>query len=310
MITKYKLAKIICAFLPPIISQTIRNNIITISEGETLKLDFIKKSLTGSNFYGNTSDFHAFKFSIHGYFDWRNIILANKVLNYKVGDIIEVGANIGTETISFCDIAKKHGVKVYAFEPVSSNVQSLVLNKKQNRLQNLDIYSCLVSNKNGSDFFNLPSGNNSGSGYITQQNNSGNIKEYKVTTLDSEFKDEIISLISIDVEGFEYNVLKGAENLIQKNKPILVLEVNESYLKKRGHVELAELYAYLVNLNYYCYSINQIGIYEVDLNDFKVKSNKNWICVNKQDIALIKELNRSILLNAFNPLIGFNYLYL
>lgn len=70
--------------------------------------DFIKRSFTGSKFYGSTRDFHAFKFSVHGYFDWRNIIIAKSVLKFKEGAIIEVGANIGTETISFSDIAKKY----------------------------------------------------------------------------------------------------------------------------------------------------------------------------------------------------------
>ncbi|MFH4964314.1 FkbM family methyltransferase [Gaetbulibacter sp. M235] len=302
MITKYKFAKLICAFLPPIISQTIRNKIISISEGEVLNIDFVKKSFTGSYFFGNTSDFHAFIFSVHGYFDWRNIVLTNKILAHKIGNIIEVGANIGTETISFCDIARKYDSKVFAFEPVPSNVQSLILNKNKSSIQNLDIYNSLVSNKKGRTFFNIPSGNNSGSGYITHQKSSESAKEFEVTTLDSEFTNEIISLLAIDVEGFEYHVLKGGEDLIKKNKPVLILEVNESYLEKRGRIKLIELYDYLVSLNYFCFYIGRLGIHKVVLNDFKVRSNKNWICVNKQDSFLIKKLNKSLFFNAFNPL--------
>ncbi len=85
MIKKYRFAKIICRFLPPILSQSVRNRIISIEEGEQLSLNFKIKSFTGSYFSGNTVDFHAFKFSIHGYFDWRNVLIANEVLTYKKG---------------------------------------------------------------------------------------------------------------------------------------------------------------------------------------------------------------------------------
>src|SRR5690606_19085605 len=118
--------------LPPIGSQKVRNLIIKISEGESLNLDFKTKSFTGSYFYGNTSDFHAFKFSVHGYFDWRNIIISNEVLKKYKGHIVEVGANIGTETISFSDVARKFGMKVFAYEPLPINYTILLRNKMEN----------------------------------------------------------------------------------------------------------------------------------------------------------------------------------
>lgn len=302
MIIKYKIAKFVCKLLPPILAQRIRNAIISIEEGEQLKLDFKRKSFTGSLFSGNTSDFHAFKFSIHGYFDWRNIVIADEVLKYrKGGNIVEVGANIGTETISFCDIAKKYKSQVFAFEPLASNMENIIQNKTENDLNNLLLYNCLVSNKSGKAYFKVPEGNNSGSGFISNSSDKNDLQEYDVITLDEKILNHTISLICIDVEGFEYQVLQGSENLIRKNKPILILEVNKRYLEKRGQIGFKAFCDYLTALGYISYSIDKLGITKVDFNNHTVQANKNWICVEKKDSSLIKQINRRLFICAFNP---------
>src|SRR5680860_108702 len=112
---RFGFAKIICKFLPPILAHQIQGFLINSEEGAKIALDFKKKSITGGFLRGNTRDMVAFKFSIHGYFDWRNIALTNKILQFNRGNVIEVGANIGTETISLARICKK---KVFAFEPL------------------------------------------------------------------------------------------------------------------------------------------------------------------------------------------------
>ncbi len=303
MNVRYFLAKKICKYLPPIISQVVRNSIISTKIGEGLNEKFTKRSLTGSKFIGSTSDFHAFKFSIHGYFDWRNVVLAKTILRFKKGDIIEVGANIGTETVSFCDIANSHNVKVLAFEPLPSNVGALIINKNVNNFKNLQIFGCLVSNYTGKSYFNVPVGNNSGSGHITNSNISKDAQEFDVVTLDSKIECKNISLIAIDVEGFEYQVLKGGYQILQKQKPVIILEVNKKYLEKRGEINLLDFHNFLSELGYKCFYIGKIGLKRVEIQNFKNKVNKNWVCLNEDDIALFSHLNKAILWNAFNPLI-------
>jgi len=306
MALKYKLAKLICRFLPPILAQSVRNFIISIEEGEKLHLDFKKKSFTGSYFIGNTSDFHAFKFSIHGYFDWRNVVITNEVLKYKKGgDVVEVGANIGTETLSFCDVAKKYKSQVFAFEPVSSNMEVVIKNKIENNLENLTTFTCLVSNRNGKSYFNLPKGNNSGSGFISHSKNIENT-ELNVVALDTILIDKNISLICIDVEGFEYQVLQGSENLVKKYKPVLILEVNTKYLEKRGQVKFKEFYNYIIDLGYSCYSIHKLGISKVDFDNFQIQANKNWVCIENENHTLVKRLNDRLVKFALSPFIHIN----
>lgn len=307
MAINYRIAKTVCRFLPPIVAQSVRNSIISIEEGEQLNLDFKKKSFTGSIFYGNTVDFHAFKFSIHGYFDWRNIIIAEEVLNYKKGgNLIEVGANIGTETISFCDVAKKYRSKVFAFEPVPSNVKEIVRNKSENQLDNLQLFNCLVSNKSGKTYFNVPTGNNSGSGFISDATDKNNAHKFDVVTLDEKLENELVSLICVDVEGFEYQVLQGSEDIMKRNKPVLILEVNKRYLERRGQVKFKAFCNYITDLGYDCYSINQLGISKVDFSNHKAQANKNWVCIPNNDSSLAVRINKRLIYWAFNPFMRIN----
>ncbi|MCX7549071.1 FkbM family methyltransferase [Xanthomarina sp. F1114] len=306
MIIKYKIAKTICRFLPPLFAQSVRNRIISIEEGELLNMDFRKKSFTGNVFSGNTSDFHAFKFSIHGYFDWRNIIISNEVLKYKNGgSIIEVGANIGTETVSYCDVAKKYHSKVISFEPLVTNLDSVIRNKTENKINNLEVFNCLVSNAPGKASFNVPTGNNSGSGFITNTTEK-NTQEFDVVTLDEKIKDELVALICVDVEGFEYQVLQGGEDIIKRNMPVLILEVNKRYLEKRGQVPFETFCNYINALGYDCYSINKLGISKVDFNNHKTQANKNWVCLANKDLPIIKKINKNLIFSAFNPFMQIN----
>lgn len=292
---RYKIASKICKFLPPLISQKTRSCLVSIKDAEKLNLDFKRKTFTGSYFEGNTSDFHAFKMSIHGYFDWRNVVIAKECLKKNPGVIIEVGANIGTETISFCDVAKKYSSSVVAFEPVPSNVESIIHNQQLNNIDNLELHTCLVADQKGKAFFNFPSGNNSGSGFIDKKPKDYSLQEYNVVTLDETINGKNVSFISVDVEGFEFQVLLGCKEILTKFQPTLIIEVNQHFLRTRGNSSVKEVYDFLKKFNYSCYYIETFGLKEVNVDEFVNKTNKNWLCIPLNNRLKVKTLNRNLL---------------
>ena len=244
---RFGFAKIICKFLPPILAHQIQEFLINTDEGAEMALDFKKKSVTGGFLRGNTRDMVAFKFSIHGYFDWRNIALTNKILQFNRGNVIEVGANIGTETISLARICKK---KVFAFEPLPANFKSLCQLKRDNSFENLYLDNVLISDFNGKANFKIPEKNNSGTGHLVESD-LGNIGEYDVVTLDANLNSlTSCAVIIIDVEGFELNVIHGAKKIIQRFQPYIIIEVNPNYLKKRANISVFILYEELTKLGY------------------------------------------------------------
>lgn len=66
----------------------------------------------------------------------------------------------------------------------------------------------------------------------SQFHNTDEFTVVKQVKLDNFFKNsDQINFIKVDVEGYEMEVLKGAEKIIQTHRPILVLELNDRNLK-------------------------------------------------------------------------------
>jgi hypothetical protein len=69
---------------------------------------FAVRAQTGSVLRCRTSDKHAYAFGVHGYNDWR--LWAIALATCARGDtIVEIGANVGTETVGFSDIVGPAG---------------------------------------------------------------------------------------------------------------------------------------------------------------------------------------------------------
>ena len=62
-------------------------------------------------------------------------------------------------------------------------------------------------------------------------------KYYDVVTkkLDNFNFTNKISFIKIDVEGHEIEVIEGGKLMIKKNKPVLLVEIEERHSKKNVH---------------------------------------------------------------------------
>ena len=63
------------------------------------------------------------------------------------------------------------------------------------------------------------------------------VKNFKSFNVETKKLDDFnflnkISFIKIDVEGHETEVIKGSLNIINKHKPILLVEIEEKHTKK------------------------------------------------------------------------------
>jgi len=151
---------------------------------------------------------------------------------------VDAGANLGSYTIRLAS----YYFRVFAFEPEPNNFRKLLKNIELNSLTNVTAYNFALGSK--FDELNLyPSG--SASTLLPNFVNVSPIK-VKVVPLD-EFVDEA-DVVKIDVEGFEYEVIKGMEKIINKNKPYILIEHHdfrhyktnlfpqiESFLNSRGY---------------------------------------------------------------------------
>lgn len=298
--TSIHIIRVICNFFPPILSQKVRTLLFSKIKAP-VSFDFSRKSFTGGILKGYTSDFHAMRFFIHGYFEWRIVVLVKKIIKIKPGDIIEVGANVGTETVSFCKINPNHNV--YSFEPLSSNFQFLEKIKKINKFSNLYLYKLLVSDKSGKTDFQIPEKGNSGSGHILNEPTKGS-QRLKVTTLDEELINiSSCSVIIMDVEGFENKVIRGSEQIINTFKPYLILEVNSKFLRERAEITVDSLFNQLEQRGYTPCYIGKMTLKKIDIEKYDSTSSGNWICIPEEGIKNFNTLSGSIFTNAINPFI-------
>ena len=150
----------------------------------------------------------------------------------KEGDIVvDIGAHIGLYTIISSKRVGTKG-KVVAIEAHPGNFEMLNSNIKLNQLTNVIPLNYAVHSKETKVKLYLPSGESGFTKYNTIMPNWINTQEKFVevnaNTLDyllqlNEIRQEEVNWIKIDVEGAEFEVLKGATNVLSKSKDIAIL---------------------------------------------------------------------------------------
>jgi FkbM family methyltransferase len=181
------------------------------------------------------------------YFNWQNkfhrlvsseaefFLLKNWISEGDV--VIDVGANIGRYSFEFSRIVGPTG-HVYTFEPLPRIFFILSALSFLGNYKNITLINAAA----GCNFESIQIPENWGalqpqSKHIFHTNTSSKITSIKNDdtktnsrrsfSIDEFNISEKIALIKIDVEGFEYEVIKGALNIITRDRPIIIAELND-----------------------------------------------------------------------------------
>lgn len=136
------------------------------------------------------------------------------------GNIIHSGSGFGDflPPLKNCD-------KIWTFEPNKLMYESSLDTIRLNNLNNVDIFPYAIGNHNGKCMLKHIDENGLEMGPRSEISKTG--KEVKMVKLDSIIpKDCKISLIHLDLEGHEFEALLGAKEIIERDKPIIVLEID------------------------------------------------------------------------------------
>jgi len=87
---------------------------------------------------------------------------------------------------------------------------------------------------------------------------------------------ESLALIKIDVEGFEFQVIKGLKQTIEKLRPRLIFEYDANYWKHTKQ-SIEECYSFLTSINYTVYQITPFGCERIE--DWTVIKGDNVFCM-------------------------------
>jgi FkbM family methyltransferase len=179
--------------------------------------------------------------------------------------IIDIGANIGYYALLESQLAPKG--HVYAIEPVPENYTLLQKNIDLNACKNISTYNFAIGNVNGLlDMFVYDKCNWSSFTRIPGEH-IVNVIQVPIMTLDAFIESHVNShpcFIRMDVEGFEYEILKGALTTLRAVEPLIICIEMHPRLMSEDKVEEC---IQLMKDNHFC--VKTIFLEMDDPSDFK-----------------------------------------
>ncbi|KAI7726316.1 hypothetical protein M8C21_008114 [Ambrosia artemisiifolia] len=172
------------------------------------------------------------------------------------GAFVDVGANVGMATFA----AAVMGVRVYAFEPVVENLMSVCNGIYFNRVGDfVRVFEAATSDRVGNITFHKLVGRLDNSAVsaagakLAFKSNEEVELQVRTVPLDLVIPEtEPVLLLKIDVQGWEYHVLKGAKKLLSRKKgeaPYLIYEEDERLLQA-SNSSSTEIRKFLGGLGY------------------------------------------------------------
>lgn len=140
--------------------------------------------------------------------------------------IIDVGAYIGDSALLLSKLTNNN---VYGFEPVSSNYEKMINTIKLNNCTNIIPVKQGLGSEEKTTKINVFGNDKIACSLMKYREKMADCvqEEIKTTTLDKYVNENNlnIGLIKVDIEGMEKDFIKGAENTIKTQKPVLLLSV-------------------------------------------------------------------------------------
>lgn len=155
--------------------------------------------------------------------------------NAKEGDIVHAGTFFG-DFIPAISRGVSEKAKIWAFEPNPESYRCTQITMILNDIQNVSLLNAGLGDKPSK--INLTTKDKKGvslggsSTIGAQDKVAGTTEQIDILTIDGSVpKDRNISILQLDIEGFEKNALMGALETIKRCKPILILEDDHGFTK-------------------------------------------------------------------------------
>lgn len=165
------------------------------------------------------------------------------------GIFMDLGANIGSCSFLFAEV----GINVYAFEPLPNNLFLFSLTTfTNNRFRKyITIYPYALGKENKNKTIYIPKNNWGGSSMYVSNNDYNEIVHVKKLDYFEKIIPNKISMIKIDVEGGEYDLIKSGFSFFKTHKTeYMYIEANCGKEDVNGLFEVENLYMLLNEIGY------------------------------------------------------------
>lgn len=201
--------------------------------------------------------------------------------NVKEGNyVIEVGANVGIQSLHLAKKVGNYG-RVFAFEPTEFGVSKLIKNCELN--PELSSQVRILKNLVTDGQHSTPISTIRASWQTDQSRHKDEFINSNLAISIDEFIVEAqimqLDILKIDVDGYDFKVLQGAQKSILKFKPLIYIELGEESLNEQGD-SVKDIYNFLIRSGYEGYlaiNPNQIIDLDMTLNQLRTSTHVNAI---------------------------------
>jgi FkbM family methyltransferase len=139
--------------------------------------------------------------------------------------VYDLGAHVGFYSLLASTLVGSEG-RVFSFEPAPNNLKILKRHLTLNHVHNCTIFEAAVGSQSGTAAFDLGPGSSEGSLKTQGQAGAAATLTVRVCVLDElAAAGQIMppDVIKCDIEGGEYDALRGASRLLQDHRPAIFL---------------------------------------------------------------------------------------
>ena len=186
-----------------------------------------------------------------------------RLIKDEINLSLDIGANVGNYTKL---ILQETSSKVISFEPLPDAYRELEVLKKEFR-ERLEIFNIAISNENKKQELYFGNKKSEKASLMKNLEKLSFVKETNINKISVEVKklddlkdilnNEIIDFIKIDTEGYEFEVLDGAKNLLKEHQPKFIqIEFNwhqllkgQTLYKLSSMIDFSDIFRILPNGN-------------------------------------------------------------
>lgn len=196
--------------------------------------------------------------------------------------VFDIGSNTGIYSI-LSAVSQPYS-KIFAFEPNPINSERLSQNLALNKLNNVELIENAIGEENKIINLNVPENDiiSDTTSVIEEFSKSTykgklswkkiEVEQFSIDEMYSRLNLTRLDLIKIDVEGYEIEVLKGAQKVLKSNRPKILLETFPDREKQSWFKN------FVTKFDYKAYTISNTGL-KIDESDFEVKEGYNYLLI-------------------------------
>ena len=189
--------------------------------------------------------------------DYQELKTIKKFSNKNKIMLIDCGCNYGFYSFYTASLSKKN--LVISVEASQETSREFLKNLKLNNFENVRLQNSAISNTDNDYILFNESKNDWESSQTHNEFHSYSVSKVYTLKIDTltkniNFKD-FLTIIKLDVEGNEMNVLKGASAFIEETSPFIIIEISKYIFEDKNNIEYLE--NFLLNYDYSMYNTNK-----------------------------------------------------